>query len=53
MAERETISLDHFRILTERAGLTLTPDERIDLLEESIALIGEGREALAVAKGNG
>jgi hypothetical protein len=27
MAEHEAISLDHFRILTERAGLTLTPDE--------------------------
>lgn len=27
MAERETISLDHFRILTTRAGLTLTADE--------------------------
>jgi hypothetical protein len=27
MAEGETISLDHFRILTARAGLTLTPDE--------------------------
>ena len=27
MADREPISLDHFRILTERAGLILTPDE--------------------------
>ena len=27
MEDREGISLDHFRILTERAGLNLTPED--------------------------